>query len=98
VAFFYLQDSDASIELVLGDARLSLERELQENGAQNYHLLVLDVFSSDSIPVYLLNRESFALYLDHLTSDGILAVHIIATLISSPLYGSLQIIFSSIVC
>ena len=74
--FSYLQDSSATIELVLGDARLSLERELQENGSQGYHLLVLDVFSSDSIPVYLLNRESFLLYLDHLTADGILAVHI----------------------
>lgn len=74
--FSYLQDSSATIEVVLGDARLSLERELQESGSQNYHVLVLDVFSSDSIPVYLLNREAFALYLDHLAPDGIIAVHI----------------------
>jgi hypothetical protein len=74
--FSYLRDSSASIELILGDARLSLERELKESGSQGYHVLVLDVFSSDSIPAYLLNRESFALYLDHLAPDGILAVHI----------------------
>jgi hypothetical protein len=74
--FSYLRDSSASIELILGDARLSLEHELKESGSQGYHVLVLDVFSSDSIPAYLLNRESFALYLDHLAPDGILAVHI----------------------
>lgn len=74
--FSYLKDSKAAIEIVPGDARLSLERELREEGSQAYDMLILDVFSSDSIPVYLLNREAFALYLEHLTTDGILAVHI----------------------
>jgi hypothetical protein len=37
---------------------------------------VLDAFSSDAIPIHLLTREAFVLYLAHLTPDGILAVHV----------------------
>ncbi|MBI4730759.1 MAG: fused MFS/spermidine synthase, partial [Chloroflexi bacterium] len=74
--FSYLQDSQAEIEVVQGDARLSLDDELASGNLQNYDVLVLDVFSSDSIPVHLLNREAFDLYLQHLAPDGILAVHI----------------------
>lgn len=74
--FSYLQDSAAQVETILGDARLSLERELEQSGSQGYDLLVLDAFSSDSIPVHLLTKQAFDLYLQHLKSDGILAVHV----------------------
>jgi hypothetical protein len=74
--FSFLQDSRAKIEIVPGDARLSLERELADGRTQNYDVLVLDVFSSDSIPVHLLDKEAFELYLQHLKPDGILVVHI----------------------
>jgi len=74
--FSYLSDCQARVEIVLGDARLSLENELASGGSQNYDVLVLDVFSSDSIPVHLLDAESFDLFLKHLRPDGILAVHI----------------------
>jgi hypothetical protein len=70
--FTYLSDSQAKIEIALGDARLSLEREAK----QNFDVLALDAFSSDSIPVHLLTREAFALYFHHLKDDGVLAVHI----------------------
>ena len=73
--FTYLQDSAADIEIVLGDARLSLERELEQSGSQGFDLLVLDTFNSDSIPVHLLTRQAFTLYLRHLKPDGVLAVH-----------------------
>jgi spermidine synthase len=74
--FTYLKDSKAVIEVVLGDARLSLEREYDMNGSLDYDLIVVDTFSSDSIPVHLLTKEAFELYLSHLQPDGILAVHI----------------------
>jgi spermidine synthase len=74
--FSYLSDCQAQVEIVLGDARLSLENELASGRSQNYDVLALDVFSSDSIPVHLLDAESFYLYLQHLRPDGILAVHI----------------------
>ncbi|HTX93007.1 MAG TPA: hypothetical protein VMC09_17475 [Anaerolineales bacterium] len=74
--FSYLSDSPAKIDIVQGDARLSLEAELAAGQPQNYDVLALDVFSSDAIPVHLLDSEAFALYLKHLNPGGILAVHI----------------------
>ena len=74
--FTFLKDSRAQVEVVPGDARLSLERELAEGRPQQYDVLALDVFSNDSIPVHLLDEEAFALYLQHLQPEGILAVHI----------------------
>jgi hypothetical protein len=75
--FSYLDNSAALIELVPGDARLALERELARDGSAGFHLLVADAFSSDSIPVHLVTREAFALYTAHLDpEDGILAVHV----------------------
>jgi SAM-dependent methyltransferase len=70
--FTYLTDSKAEIEVVLGDARLSLERE----AAQGFDVLAVDAFSSDSIPVHLLTAEAFEVYFRHLKPGGILAVHI----------------------
>lgn len=74
--FTYLADSPAEIEIVLGDARLSLEQELADQGSQQFDLIILDTFSSDSIPVHLVTREALALYQQHLKPDGIIAVHI----------------------
>ena len=74
--FSFLKDSNANITTVLGDARISLERELAEGEPQNFDVLVLDTFSSDSIPVHLVTKEAFALYLEHLAPDGIIAAHI----------------------
>ncbi|HYU67908.1 MAG TPA: fused MFS/spermidine synthase [Burkholderiales bacterium] len=70
--FTFLKDSPAKVEVALGDARLSLERE----PAQNFDVLALDAFSSDAIPVHLLTLEALKTYLRHLKPDGILAVHI----------------------
>jgi hypothetical protein len=70
--FTYLRDSRADVKVILGDARLSLERE----AAQDYDILIVDAFSGDAIPIHLLTREAFQLYLRHLKNDGILALHI----------------------
>ncbi len=74
--FSYISTSQAQTEIVPGDARLSLENELATGGSQNYDVLILDCFSSDSIPIHLLDVEAFDLYLQHLRPDGILAVNI----------------------
>ena len=74
--FSFLSDSEAEIITVLGDARISLQRELDDGQSQNFDVLVLDTFSSDSIPVHLVTNEAFALYLAHLAPDGIIAAHI----------------------
>jgi SAM-dependent methyltransferase len=70
--FFFLNDCKAKIDVAMGDARLSLEREAPEN----FDVLAVDAFSSDSIPVHLLTKEAMLLYFGHLRPDGILAVHI----------------------
>ena len=73
--FTYLEDSSASVEIMPGDARLSLEQELSEGTPQCYDILVLDAFNSHSIPVHLLTRESFEVYLAHLEDEGVLVIH-----------------------
>jgi len=70
-SFSYLRDTPAKVDIVLGDARLSLQSE----APQQFDVLAVDAFSGDAIPVHLLTREAFALYLRHLKPDGILAVH-----------------------
>lgn len=70
--FRFLRDSPASKEIVLGDARLSLERE----PSKQFDILAVDAFSGDAIPVHLLTRQAYALYWRHLKPDGVLAVHV----------------------
>jgi spermidine synthase len=74
--FTFLSDSKAETTVVLGDARISLEQELALGQPQNFDVLVLDTFSSDSIPVHLVTKEAFALYLEHLAAEGVIAAHI----------------------
>ncbi len=70
--FSYLSDTPAEVQIVLGDARNSMERE----EPQQFDMLFLDAFSSDAIPVHLLTLEAFETYLKHLKDDGVLAVHV----------------------
>ncbi len=75
--FTYLTDTPATVEVVMGDARVSMSRELQQGGSQRYDVLALDAFSSDAIPAHLLTLEAMELYLGHLRDEqSILAVHI----------------------
>lgn len=70
--FSYLVDSQAKVDVVLGDARLSLENE----PSQKFDVLVVDAFTGDAIPVHLLTREALRVYLKHLKPKGIIAFHI----------------------
>jgi len=74
--FSYRRDSQAEVDVVLGDARISLERALEESRPERFDLLVVDAFTSDAIPIHLLTRECFAVYWKHLKPDGVLAVHV----------------------
>ena len=74
--FSFLSDSPADVSVVTDDARLALERELAEGNPQNFDVLILDTFSSDAIPAHLITKEAFAIYLQHMTPDGILIAHI----------------------
>lgn len=70
--FSFLSRTHARTETVLGDARLSLERE----PAQGFDVLIADAFSGDAVPIHLLTREAFAAYFRHLKPDGVLAIHV----------------------
>ncbi len=70
--FSYLNDCQADVDVIMGDARLSMEAE----PAQNFDLLILDAFSSDAVPVHLLTVEAFEIFLRHLKSDGVIAMHV----------------------
>ncbi|WP_295584147.1 fused MFS/spermidine synthase [uncultured Lamprocystis sp.] len=70
--FSFMGDSQAQVETVLGDARLSLERE----APQGFDVLAVDAFSGDSVPVHLITAQAMDLYLRHLDPDGIIAFHL----------------------
>jgi hypothetical protein len=75
--FSFVRDSAAKVEIVPGDARLSLERELKASGSNKFDVLIVDAFNSDSIPVHLLTREVVNTYLSHLRSpDSVLVFHV----------------------
>ncbi len=73
--FRYIRESEAQVEVVLGDARVSLQRELDDSGSNRYDYLIVDAFSGDAIPVHLLTREAFELYWNHLEPGGVLLIH-----------------------
>jgi hypothetical protein len=77
--FHFLSDCPSQKEVVLGDARLQLERELKANGSHQFDLLIIDAFSGDAVPTHLLTREAFDVYLKHLAPNGMLALHITNT-------------------
>lgn len=70
--FNYLKECGGGAKTILGDARLSLVGQPY----RHFDLLVIDAFSSDSIPVNLITSEAISLYLDKLTEDGVIAIHI----------------------
>jgi hypothetical protein len=63
-------------DIVVGDARVRLEQELNNTGSQQFDILVVDAFTSDSIPAHLLTEECLKMYWRHLRPEGILAIHI----------------------
>jgi len=70
--FHYLELCGENMPIRLGDARLTLNN-VERN---RFDLLVIDAFSSDSIPVHLITREAVALYFDKLSAGGLLAIHV----------------------
>jgi hypothetical protein len=70
--FTFLSDSPVPARLVLGDARLTLAQERDHQ----FDLLVIDAYSSDAIPIHLITREAFALYVAKLKPGGVLLCHV----------------------
>ncbi len=73
--FTYCEDAKqrgVDLQMVIGDGRLNMARAADGR----YDLVVLDAFSSDSLPVHLITREAFELYLRKMTRSGVIAVNI----------------------
>ncbi len=76
--FTFLDDArarGAEVDIVLGDARVEMQRELEQGAAQEFDVLAIDAFSGGAVPMHLLTRECFEVYFAHLKPDGILAIH-----------------------
>jgi spermidine synthase len=76
--FSFVQDAKergAEVNIVLGDARLSLDRERQAKPDQKYDVIVVDAFSSDAIPIHLMTRQALQIYRDKLKDNGIIVFH-----------------------
>lgn len=69
--FDYVTASLPTVEVIRGDARLSLQKE-----NRRFDMLMVDAFSGDAIPTHLLTREAVQLYLEHLAANGVLAFHV----------------------
>jgi hypothetical protein len=88
--FTFVRDSKANVEVLHGDGRILLERELQAGKPQAYDVIVVDAFRGASPPLHLMTAEAFEIYLKHLAPDGVLAINFeIDTFDMAPLHRGL---------
>ena len=78
--FSYIEASKANVDVIIGDARVTLQNELLQNSSKatnnKFDVLVVDAFSGDSVPAHLLTHEAFLLYTKHMKQQGLLAIHV----------------------
>ncbi len=85
--FTFLQDGKAKADVLLGDGRLVLERQLKDKQPQQFDVLVIDAFRGASPPMHLMTKEAFDIYLQHLAPNGIIAINFeISTFEMAPLH------------
>lgn len=72
---FTFLDGPAHVEVVLGDARRTLD-DADRAGAPPYDLLFLDAFAGDAVPLHLLTAEALALYRRRVRPDGLVLFHV----------------------
>jgi len=70
--FEFFKACPADKQILMGDGRLVLERQPSEQ----LDFLAMDAFTSDAVPIHLLTREAYQIYLRHLKPDGVLAINI----------------------
>lgn len=73
--FYFVKDGKAKSDILLGDARLVLERQLREGQPQAFDILVMNAFRGASPPMHLMTKEAFEIYLAHMAPNGILAIN-----------------------
>jgi hypothetical protein len=92
--FSFVRDGRATTQVLLGDGRLTLERELAAGQKQEYDVLVMNAFRGASPPVHLMTKEAFDLYLAQLAPNGVLAVNFeLDTFEMAPLHRGMASLF-----
>lgn len=71
--FGFLDGSPGEVSVVVGDARLKLQEEVDQPA---YDVLVVDAFAGDGIPVHLVTTEAWEVFTARVAPDGLLAMHI----------------------
>jgi hypothetical protein len=74
--FSYLGSSNAAVDVKLGDARVTLQHELDLGQNNEFDLLIIDAFSGDLIPTHLMTHEAFLLYQQHIKTQGVMVLHL----------------------
>ncbi len=72
--FTFLADAQSPVDVIHGDGRLALERELKAEGSREFDLLHIDAFRGNAPPAHLMTKEAFDVYFQHLRKGGVLAV------------------------
>jgi hypothetical protein len=70
--FTYMRDCKGNKNTILGDARINLQKASEKK----YGIMLMDAYSSDSLPIHLLTKEALQIYLDKLDDNGVIAFHI----------------------
>lgn len=73
--FSFLRDGKAKADVLVGDARLVMERQLEKGEPQNFDILVMNAFRGASPPMHLMTKEAFETYIAHLSPNGVLAIN-----------------------
>lgn len=70
--FDFLSRCTPQAAMIVGDARQTLAKEADAS----FDYLVIDAFSSDTVPVHLMTVEAIRMYLSKISANGLLALHI----------------------
>tara|TARA_B100001750_G_scaffold210723_3_gene191507 strand:+ start:906 stop:3110 length:2205 start_codon:yes stop_codon:yes gene_type:complete len=70
--FTYLSACQPNADIILGDARIGIQKQPDAS----YDMILLDVFSSDAIPLHILTKEAFDIYREKLKPEGFIVFHI----------------------
>lgn len=73
--YFNFLTKSKHVQISIGDARVSLSKELNDPSKPKYDILAIDAFGGDGIPYHLMTQEAMELYHRHLKTNGIVAIH-----------------------
>lgn len=70
--FTYLSDCGSKYDMHMGDGRLRIAATPEKH----YNSILIDVFTSDNIPLHIITKEAVAMYFSKIKPDGVLIFHV----------------------